>query len=259
MRRALGLALLSTACGRVGFAPNADATGLTDDVLADGLPDGAGDAQFACSDVFALCDTFDDAALDTSKWNVAGIIERDTAIKHRGSSSLRMTTPSVAASTEAHAYIWHQGAPITTSSTIWMRAWMRTDALPAGTNAVEMIALQQASALGNYVFVHAADTRLYDQFDNMSAQAGVAPPTDTWFCMVWKVVLSTSATGLSAFSSDVIPAMTVTGSITQGTPAIDVVAFGPYFAPTNVDVAQPGVSVWVDDVIVHTAQLTCND
>lgn len=257
VRAAAGVAIIATACGRLGFSPSpADAVAL-DGADSDEV-DGAPDASVACGDQFALCDTFDDA-LDTAVWQVDGAVARDTTITHRGQSSLRMTVPAVNAGQEAFAYVWHQGAPVTTLPAVWVRAWMRISALPAGTNALELLALQQLSGQGDYVFVHAADTRLYHQFDNRNASAGVAPPIDTWFCMVWRVTFATNATGTADFTSDVIPAMSLMGSITQSSPPVDIIAIGPYYAPTNVNVAQPAFDVWVDDVIVHGSQLTCSD
>lgn len=247
------VALVATACGRLSFSPSPDDAAAQ----GDGVDDTT-DADIACGDRFELCDTFDDA-IDTSLWNVEGSVTRDTIIKHRGESSLRMTVPAINAGEAVAAYVWHQGPPATTLSSLWMRAWMRISALPAGTNALELIALQQLSAQGDYVFVHAADTRLYHQFDDKNASAGAAPPIDTWFCMVWHVTLATTATGTSDFTSDVIPAMSLTGSITQSSPAIDIIAFGPYYAPTNVVVAQAAFDVWLDDVIVHGSQITCDD
>jgi hypothetical protein len=40
---------------------------------------------------------------------------------------------------------------------------------------------------------------------------------------------------------------------------LKTVALGIGFAATNVNDAQPAIDMWIDDVIVHHAPVTCSD
>jgi hypothetical protein len=87
---------------------------------------------------------------------------------------------------------------------------------------------------------------------------GGSVPTDSWFCLVFHVVFSTTATGSLDVTGDFAAA--ITGTITNdAVMPVDMVGVGPYFSGTNVAVSQPAFDVWVDDVIVHGSPVTCSD
>ena len=131
---------------------------------------------------------------------------------------------------------------------------------PVATNGLELLSSEQQVTpfIGDYVFVHRADTQVYSDFDHSVAMTTTTPPQDTWFCLVWQVVPSTSTTGSLALSSDLFASIG-TDAITDGASPIETVSLGPDFERVNVDVAQDPIEVWLDDVIVHSAPVTCDD
>lgn len=256
---ALAAIAIAPACGRLQFAPVAgDATGADsrDDAERDANGDGA---AATCPPSVLLCDLFDDT-FDTVIWDDnSGTFNVDTTVARRGASSLRFSIATTPANTQVGSYISHTGPEIGTATALWIRAWFRLSALPAATNALEIMAVQRNGALGNFVFVRSDNTELYHQIDFANGAAGVAPPVNTWFCLAWKLTFATTNTGSSEVTSDVLPAFSITNSTTQTSPAMDNVGFGPFFANNNVDVMQPAFDVWVDDIIVDDALVTCAD
>jgi hypothetical protein len=248
---------LAPAC-RHGFeraVPHDSAPGDVDALADDGS---LVDAAPPCAAGLLLCDLFD-GPIDTTTWTVYGDVQPDTAIKRRGASSLRMHIAAVGPDTEIGSYVGVAGTLITSHPTLWLRAWMRMSALPISTNALELISLQRAGSSGNFVFSRAANTQLYHQFDNRSASAGVGLPLDTWFCLVWRVTVATNNLGSSDLTSDVVPMIAISSSTTQGPQAVNFAGFGPFFSASNVDVAQPAITVWIDDVIIHDQAVSCSD
>ena len=126
----------------------------------------------------------------------------------------------------------------------------RTTALPAATNALSLIVLEQSNGgNGDVVFLRMQATEIYSQFDARTVGGPVAP-LDTWFCLVLQVTFATTPSGAMALSGDVSPPLTMFNLTTQGTPPIDLFGVGPFYSSTNADVGQPAFDVWVDDLIV---------
>ncbi len=84
-------------------------------------------------------------------------------------------------------------------------------------------------------------------------------PTGSWFCVVWKVVRSTSTSGSLETSGDV-PALALANIQTDSASSpMTVLTLGLGFASSNTPSAQPALDLWVDDVIAHSAPVTCAD
>jgi hypothetical protein len=145
-----------------------------------------------------------------------------------------------------------------TTTNFWIRAWVRLGALPVTGNSLELMSADQPSAprFGDFVFVKRDETDVYSQFDDTVSAIPVPMPTDQWVCLVWHVGRS-ATTGTLDLSGDV--GSTSRSATTDGTPALSVIALGPNFAATNVTAVQPSFDVWLDDVIIHHAAVTCAD
>ena len=260
--RVAALALL-TACGRFGFGAT-DASPASADAPGNASPDSAIalDASDPCAG-FDLCDGFEGATVDTSKWKVLGTVSIDSTVAHRGSSSVHMQIPALAANDTGGALISETATFAVSMPTVWVRAWVMLDSLPAAGNHLEVISAEQqgSGSNGDYAFVFSNALNVYSQLSPQLSQSSLAPPpTGTWFCMVWKVVRETSATGTITLDTDVLPSLALGGAYTDSASApLHQVAIGPNFSGTNVPDAQPALAVWVDDVIVHHAALTCAD
>lgn len=254
-----GAALLASACGRFEFSPiTRDDSGGTGDDGSGPDPDATGDATSAACSAGFICDGFEGATIDPV-WTVFGDVTPDTTIARRGTSSLKMNLPATAANTQVVSFITHTGPNITNATSLWMRAWFRMSLLPASTNALEILAVVQTGNQGDYIFIRAANTELYHQFNTDGAGSGQAPPINTWFCLNWNLTLATTTTGSSFVTSDVIPAFQLTNSVTQGTPVLDRLSIGPYYSANNNDVGTAAFDMWVDDVIVSASPTTCAD
>ncbi len=259
MRAAWSLVLVAAAgCGRLRF---------TEAVPGDGAPGGdganpgdgaAGDAQaVACSELFDICDGFEEG-LDTSLWMTDVGVTRDTTFAHRGSASIRVQTPAFGPSQDMYRALAEAQTIASGATTFWVRGWYWLSALPAGNNGMELVTAERPGDQGNYMFVYADRSTVYSQFDDVSRGTDVVPVA-SWFCLVFKVVRSTAANGSLELSGDVGPAVLPDVVTDSSTSPITEVQFGIGFASPNVPDVQPALELWIDDVIVHSAPVTCSD
>lgn len=234
-------------CGRFGF-DGADPVG--------GAPDGS--TEPACA--FDLCDGFEAPTFDTSLWFVDPTVTRDTTIAHRGSASARMRVGSLAVGQGFTAALTETRTLSAPGAELWVRGWFRLSALPAATNEMEVMAVEQTSSPfdGNYVLVLSNEIGFYS-YDGIYIATSLALPVDTWFCLLWHVRLSAANAGILELEGDLFDPLRVTNGQTDGTPRVDSLRIGISFADANVVVPQPPLDVWVDDVIIHSAPVTCAD
>jgi hypothetical protein len=255
-------------CGRYAFDDRSDAavTGGHDAAIADAsdaaaMPD-AFDEAAACSG-FALCDSFEGSSF-APVWMLPSGVTLDATHAHRGLQSAHSHMPALATGQMGVAQLGESRTlgGTTVPATFYVRAWFFLAALPAGNNRLEIISVVSdvASATGDYMFVHSDDTVIYTQEDALDDRAGGPPPTNTWFCAVFRVTRGTNGTGSLALTSDVIPALSSPAATTDSlaTP-IRQIWLGMELAGTNVFDPQPALDLWVDDVIVDTRPLTCED
>jgi hypothetical protein len=152
---------------------------------------------------------------------------------------LKVHTAAIAAGVRASSRIWEQTTLPGATTTVWVRGWFRISQLPVSTNSMEIMDAENPTS-GDYAFLRATETTLYSGFGSKTQGGGSQVPTNTWFCLIWKIVRTTD-------------------TITDGSPLITYLRFGIYWAPTNVDMPQPAVDVWIDDIITDDAQLSCTD
>ncbi len=241
----------SAACGRYGFTSGS----------ADANLDGTSDARVPCAG-FDLCDEFEAGSINTALWTKDPSVTIDTARAHRGDASVHIHTDALTAGNGDYEVLSETRtlAGAAAPTTFWVRGWFLIPALPSGPNALELISADQSGAprLGDFVFLHSDSTSVYSQFGNDILDV-TSPPTNRWFCLVWRVVRGTGTTGLLEVTSDVVPTATLPNITTDGAPPISIIAIGLGWAPSNVTVNQPAFDLWVDDVIVHSAPVTCAD
>ncbi len=246
--------VILTACGRVGFTELDAIDG--DAVLGDGAN---GDADVECSAAFDICDGFE-AGLDSALWMTTdAMVALDTTFAHRGSTSVRVRAPASAANTNNYHGLSEARTLSTGITTFWVRAWLRMSALPATGNGMEILTAETPSADGDFVFVRDDHMSVYSQYGGGTRMNAAPPPIGTWFCLIFKIVRSTAPTGSLELTGDV-PPISMTNAITDDAAIpMSLVNFGIGFASGNTPSAQPAIDVWVDDVIVHSAAVTCAD
>ncbi len=258
--RAWSLVLVAAAgCGRLGF---------TEAVPGDGAPggdsagpgDGArGDTQeVVCSALFDICDGFEDG-IDTTLWTLDGDATLDTTFAHRGKASVRTHTAAFGANQSSRSMILESQTLAGNPTTFWVRAWFYMSALPAGDNGLELITAERPGNEGDYVFVRRTRTTVYSQYSLAVRSSTTPAPVASWFCAVFKIVRDTGGAGSLELSGD-LPALTLDGTQTDSsTQPMQLVTLGAGFASPNVTDAQPAFDLWIDDVIIHSAPVTCSD
>jgi hypothetical protein len=276
--RAVLVIVAVAGCGRFGFnagrASDAPEPGdgpfrdgpIADTSAGDGRPaDAAIDAfdQAAACTGFAICDSFESPAFSNT-WTATAGVTLDSTHVHRGTQAVHVHNPARASGTGSYNQLGEtatfSGASVPT--TFYVRGWFYMTSLPAGTNHLEIISLEAAmsSSLGDYTFVYSDDTALYTDSDMHVNQVGMAPPLNTWFCIVMRITRGTSSNGSLGLTSDVLPATMLPSSTTEATVnPLHSVALGLGMSGTNTDVAQPAMDMWVDDVIVDPNPPTCAD
>jgi hypothetical protein len=252
--RALVLVVVA-GCGRLGFDDGATRDGAP----ADGVGDGAGGdvVPVECSPAFDLCDGFE-AGLDLATWTVDTGVTLDTSKAHRGAASVRVAVPAFGAGQSVYRGLLEDRTFATAGTAIWMRGWFWLDALPAGDNGMELVTVERVGVAGDFVFVRSNRTTVYSQFDGQVRSVDAPAPVGSWFCVVFEIVRSTTSTGSLSVTGD-LPNVALGSVTTDGAQAINVATFGAGFASSNVTSAQPALDLWIDDVIVHSAPVTCAD
>lgn len=241
-------AVLLTGCGRLGF----DAGTLGDGSL------GASDATVCTQQ---LCDDFEAAAL-APVWNIAttgsGNVMLDTTVAHTGSSSVHFQIPALAAGVGSRAEIREAQTLALGSTTFYVRAFVRFSDLPAGTNRIEIMrASETQTAREDAVFLMPASLALYNQWIDGTRYNNSLPPANTWLCLLWRVTRATTATGSMDLGGDVATA-SYANIQTEG-PTLDVMLFGLSLYGGNQADPQPALDIWLDDLLVDDAPLTCSD
>lgn len=260
MRAAWSLVVVAAgACGRLGFTeavPGDGAVGSGDGLGGDGA---TGDAQqVACSQQFDICDGFEDG-VDTTLWTLDPGATLDATFAHRGGASIRIHTSAFGANQSNYTSIFESQTLASDPPTFWVRAWFYLSALPAGDNGMELITAERPGDAGDYVFVRRTRTSLYTQYSGDVRTAMAPAPVASWFCAVFEVVRDTGAAGSLGLSGD-LPALTLDSTQTDSASApMQVVTLGAGFSSSNVTDAQPAFDLWIDDVIIHSAPITCSD
>src|SRR6185503_12419801 len=101
-------------------------------------------------------------------------------------------------------------------------------------------------------------THLYSEYDFSNDMSNVAVPAGSWFCAIFKVVRATNGTGsIEAFGD--VPTLANTNAQTDGTQPLQYITLGLGFSAPNIGVPQPALDLWIDDVIIDDAAVTCVD
>lgn len=252
--------VLVTACGRLGFGGSTARDAPASDVRADGAGDAPPDAAPACLPSYRLCDGFEGASFDPA-WSIDIGVTLDTTVAHRGASSAHVQSTALAVNTGGYFNLLETKSLAFGDPTLYVRAYVRMSALPAGSNGWELMVAEQVggTVYGDYVFVKNAHFTLYTQFSGQATNEATSPPLDTWQCLLWSVTRATTNTGAMTLAGDPAP-ISLSNVTTDGTsPQVTRMAYGIGFAGTNVTTAQPPIDLWIDDLIVSPTPVTCAD
>lgn len=235
----MGMLMVVAGCGRLGFgisdeADGGDASETTpstpSDAATSDAPTAMDDAAPAltCLPSYVVCDGFEGSTISTTTWQVDSMITLDTSRAHRGASSAHVHMPAFGSGQSNHKFLGDTKT-LTAAATFWVRGWFWLSALPAGTNGLELITAELPGASGDYLFVRSNRTTVYSQFQDNSTSSTTTVPTGSWFCVVFRIVRSTTTAGSLSLSGDA-PAIALNNARTDGAPAITHVNLGIGFS-----------------------------
>lgn len=263
MRLARACVLLA-GCGRFGFGTlgagdsQIGDVGTGSDAIRDTAGDVSGDAAPACLASYELCDGFE-TDLNTQIWTAQAGVTVDGTVAHRGTRSVHAHIDATASGTQVYAMLYQTKTLPLGDQIVYVRAYFRLSALPATNNHMEAITvIQSGGGAGDYLFVQPDALYVYSQFSLAVMNNGTLPPVGSWFCALWTLDRSTTSSGSITLAGDE-PGTSLTATQTDGVPSVDEMAFGIGFSANNVKTAQPALDVWVDDIIVSNAPVTCAD
>lgn len=254
--RLAAIVMLATACGRFDFGARPSSSDGAVVVAGSDATPPPGDGSGSSGCAFLLCDGFEAASLDPVWTPSASGVSLDATVARAGRQSLHVHTNALAVTDSAEAIVTETATFATPLAMFYVRAFVRTGALPA--NNLGVIEADQATAApdGDGVFITSTGFTLFSQFSEQSMDSMYEPMVDAWTCAVWQVALATGSTGSEQLGGD-IPATAMTGVITDGSPAIAQLELGIEFATSTDTSPQPAFDLWIDDVIVSATPVTC--
>ena len=184
-------------------------------------------------------------------------ISLDPSIAHRGGQSMHVFSDPVAAGNGGEFSLDESTTLALNDPTFYVRAYVRLSAQPLDN--MRVINATQVSAAPNEdgVYVNPGEMTVFSQFSEKTQSTNESPPTNTWFCVLWTVHRSTTD-GSLALAGDP-PMITLPNTPTDGVPPLSILGFGIEFSATTQMVDEPRIDVWIDDVIVANAPITCAD
>ena len=262
MRRSLAVGLVVLSACRLSFDATRSDTASGDAASGDGVSgdgnqtgDGGPDAPRACA--FDMCDGFEGGSFD-ARWTIDTGITIDTTQAHSGTASMRAHINTTSPNTDGIALIRESQSLTSTTGPLWIRAWVRLSALPTGSNAISLMLAGRPGSGGLYVFAFSNQTHIYTEYTTSSTTTNTAMPVNTWFCLVWSFVRSTTSSGTMTLTSPVLPTLTTT-DVTEDSPPMSVLSFGINLDAPGANVTQPPLDWWFDDIIIGTSPVTCAD
>jgi len=244
------VAIALAGCGRFGFEAPAE------DALASDT-NGADVMAGPCDPPRKLCDGFEGSSLH-ARWLSPGTgITLDSTRAHRGTSSLHAHSDALAVGVDGYVAISESTVLPQQDATVHVRAWVQFDQMPL--NNMGMIAAVQNNAGQTEVGVFLISTALtvYSQFEERSRETPAPPALSTWLCLQWTIVRS-QTNGSLTLAGDA-GAAALSSVQTEGNAGLSDFEIGISFAGDSVTVPQPAMDVWIDDLVVSTAPITCAD
>ncbi len=255
MREVLAVVLVA-ACGRFDFDGRAHDAANESDAMA---RDGGGDAgvEPACLASYAICDGFEGSELEPV-WTVSSDATLDATVAHRGVQSLHVHADAIAASDGANLGVVESSTFGDAAEPLYIRAFVRLGSIPVDhMGVIEVSQTSTAAPNTDGVFETATGLVVYSQFTNTSADTMFQPTLDAWTCLVFEIIRASDDTGTLALTGD--GSGELDGVQTDGTPPLGELQLGIAFANSTDTDMQPALDLWIDDVIVANAPVTCAD
>jgi hypothetical protein len=234
---------------------------------ADSDGDGRGDAcsgsVSACAGETKVpfCDDFE-AGLSASRWrqsksDASALIEinSDAQFVHRGTQSLHLRSAAVPAGGQGGVDISEVATfpAFADAASFWVRAWIWLPHPPAGTDSARLFVADNAVATKGVDVTAASNaTSIGSYIGTGGSVSGPAPGFGEWTCYVWRVDLA----GALWLSGVEVPTLGPLMVQTQPTAKLDELGIGIFFS--NPMTMQPSFDLYLDDVLMDTQPITCD-
>jgi hypothetical protein len=259
VREVLALMLVA-ACGRFDFDGRAhDAANNSDAMARDGNTAIGSDADVepACLADYAICDGFEGTDFEPV-WTVSSNATLDATVAHRGVQSLHVHTDAIAASDGVNLGVVESSTFGDATEPLYIRAFVRFGSIPVDHMGVIEVSQTSAPAPNtDGVFETATGLVVYSQFTNTSDDTMLQPTLDAWTCLVFEIIRASDNTGKLALTGD--DGGELDSVQTDGTPPLGELQLGIAFASSTDSDFQPALDLWIDDVIVANAPVSCAD
>lgn len=211
-------------------------------------------AMALCGPPRRLCDDFEGGALN-ARWQASAGLSIDSSRAHRGVSSLHAHTGALAVGDGDDSLIWESTLLPLGDPMLYVRVWIQLDEMPANNmaliGAVQTVGIQEQIG----VFIVPTGMTVYSQFEERSRETPGPPPLSQWLCLQWTITRSLTD-GSLVLAGDAGGAM-LSNVQTEGNAGLVDFQIGIAFADSSVDDPQPPMDVWLDDLVVSTAPVTC--
>jgi hypothetical protein len=258
VREVLALMLVA-ACGRFDFDGRAhDAANNADAMARDGTAIGSdAGVEPACLASYAICDGFEGSELEPV-WTVSSNATLDATVAHRGVQSLHVHTDAIAANDGVNLGVVESSTFGDAAAPIYIRAFVRLGSIPVDHMGVIEVS-QTATGAPNTdgVFETATGLVVYSQFTETSYETMFQPALDAWTCLVFEIIRAADSTGKLTLTGD--DSGELDNVQTDGTPPLGALQLGIAFANSTDTDFQPALDLWIDDVIVANALVSCTD
>jgi len=232
---------------------------------ADADGDGRGDAcagGSVCSSLTTVpfCDDFE-SGFSMSRWRVSrsdatSLVEvnNDARFVHRGTQSLHLQLAPVPAGGTGDVDISEIATfgAFADATTFWARAWIWLPHPPMGPDEVRLFVADAMNTQGIGISVAGDHTTLDSWVPPGGSVKGAPPGFGEWTCYVWRVDLA----GALSLSGTEVPALGPLMTPVQPAEKLSELGIGPFFV--NASVAQPAFDLYIDDVLLDTQPVTCD-
>lgn len=228
-----------------------------DAAMADAAIDASVGSKCATSKAL-LCDGFEMAALDP-EWSITGMngtVAVDQTRFYRGGRSLYLHTGQVPDGGSAQATVEETRTFPQNGATLYLRAWIYVQS-PYPAEAFDQFVNFVDAAFAGIAYVWFNGLPLLNAYTTPNVfKVGTQPaiPLDRWFCLQMSVP-QTGATGTVHLSIDGVDSDATSAGV--ATPSMVGVHLGLQFNGGGAGFGP--ADVWVDEVIVDTSAISCND
>jgi hypothetical protein len=218
-------------------------------------------AASMCPSGAVVCDGFETASLAPEWKNVSmnATISLDTSCAYRGSQSLRVQSDPVPSAGTARGTIVDDDASVVLSD-YYVRAFVWWTG-PASANSIRLIDIIQSSQPGHGILlaVQNGGFNIHNTIISADTANMVPLPTDRWTCLQLEVHVGNSGAVKLWIDGSTTPAISMVGIQTMPTPPAAPlgqvnVGLGIY----GTDTAQPAIDLHVDEVVIATSPVGCD-